>query len=248
MKKILLLSIVFIVLSLALTACAYRGYSGENVELYTVATNSVLWLNGHSWGADFVRDSEIEILDVDAYGRTLFTYHEQHYSGADMAFSALIICQASNENEVFFYEDVNYIVKEQAEHTPTLEKFSQDEIDNLKILNDWGQAINLDKCVKKATTRNKPDIPCEEETTNRIKEEFDLVGRRHALFMHYLTSDSSGANYIIYGYIFRSETDGIFFVGLIENNDIQNMHFLCPENVYNYKAELIEFKEQHNWQ
>ena len=103
-----------------LTSCGYRGYSGNRLDLFSVATNSVLYLNGYSWEADFQCDPSIEVIEEDDYGRTMFSYHEKYYKGADISFSALIICQASNEKEVFFYEDVNYIIKEQHNITPEL--------------------------------------------------------------------------------------------------------------------------------
>lgn len=64
MKKILsLLSVLFL---LFLNSCSYNGYSGGYSDLYTVAVNSVLWLNGYSWGADFECDPQIEKIDEDS--------------------------------------------------------------------------------------------------------------------------------------------------------------------------------------
>ena len=161
MKKILLLASLFLILVLA-SGC-YNGYTGEHVDLYTEAINSVPWVNGYSWGADFKCDPEIEIIDEDQYGRVMFTYYEKYYSGADISFSALIICQGSNEKEVFYYEDENYIVKKQVIYSQNLERFTEEEIEKLKANNDWNKKISYDKCVRKEITRSKPEIPNEEE-------------------------------------------------------------------------------------
>ena len=61
----------------------------------------------------------------------MFTYYEKYYKGADVSFSTLIICQYSNEEEVYYYEDINYIVKEQALYSPNLNEFSDEEIEYL---------------------------------------------------------------------------------------------------------------------
>ena len=73
MKKLSALVLLLVLTLLILTGC-YSGYSGEHTDLYTVAINSILWTFGHSFGADFPMNSEIEIIEQDQYGRTLFTY------------------------------------------------------------------------------------------------------------------------------------------------------------------------------
>ena len=105
MKRIIL--IILLISTIPLTSCGYTEYSGDDSDLYTVAINSVLYLNGYSWGADFECDPSIEIIDEDNYGRIMFSYYEKYYKGANIAFSALIVCQNSNEKEVFYYEDIN---------------------------------------------------------------------------------------------------------------------------------------------
>ena len=101
MKRIILM--ILLIFIAILTSCGYSGYSGKHSDLYSVAANSVLWLNGYSWGADYECDPSIEVIEEDSYGRTMFTYYEKYYKGADISFSALIICQDSNEKEEFFY-------------------------------------------------------------------------------------------------------------------------------------------------
>ena len=152
MKKIRLLLLLLMFTLLFLTGCTYKGYSGDNSDLYTVAINSVLWNNGHSFSADQYANPQIEIIEEDAYGRTMFMYYEKYYAGADMSFSALIICQSSNGNEVLYYENVNYIIKEQALYTQNLTEFENEEIEQLKAANDWNKEIDLDKCIRKEIT------------------------------------------------------------------------------------------------
>ena len=99
MKKIVTLSLLNLFILLCITGCKYKGYSGDYPNLYTVAINSVLWNNGHSFSADKYADSKIEIIDEDKYGRIMFTYYEKYYAGADISFSALKILIISLRNK-----------------------------------------------------------------------------------------------------------------------------------------------------
>ena len=245
MKRIILM--ILLIFTTILTSCGYSGYSGNRSDLYSVASNSVLWLNGYSWGADFVRDPIIEVIEEDSYGRTMFTYYEKYYKGSDISFSALIICQDSNEKEVFFYEDINYIIKEQKLYYPNIENFTDDEIAYLKSINDWNKEINYDKCVRKDISKSKQKIPNEKEIHNLLIEEFTLVDREYSLFMDYLTSNIDDSKYIVYGYISKTEQEGISFIGLVENSDDIKLNILVPSNVFDYKTEFIEFKKLNNW-
>ncbi len=246
MKKTLLIMPILILI--ILTSCVHSEYSGNYSNLYTVAINSVLWLNGHSWGADFECDPQIEIIDEDRYGRIMFTYYEKYYSGGDLSFSALIICQDSNEKEVFYYENVNYIIKKQVIFSQ-LEEFNREEIEYLKSINDWNQEINYDKCIKKEITKNKSNIPNEKEIKKEIIDEFDLINGQYALFMDFLTNNSDNSKFIVYGYIIKSEKEGIYFVGLVEKEKdyFLKINIIVPLNVYDYTTEFIEFKESNNW-
>lgn len=250
MKKIRLVIIIFAsIYACFLTGCTYKGYSGDHIDLYTVAINSVLWNNGHSFSADKYADPQIEIIDSDMYGRTMFTYYEKYYAGADISFSALIICQKSNENDVFYYEDINYIVKEQLLYTESTKKFDTWEIEQLKTGNDWNQEINFNKCVKKQIVKCKPSVPYENEIKNIIIDEFHLISGEYSLFVNLLTKDSVNSNFIIYGYIRRNDEDGIYFIGFVESDkeSLKEVNFLVPLSVFNYKTEFIEFKKINNW-
>ena len=245
MKKIILM--ILLIFTTILTSCGYSGYSGNRSDLYSVASNSVLWLNGYSWGADHKCDPQIEIIEEDVFGRTMFIYYEKYYKGADISFSALIICQDSNEKEVFFYEDINYIIKEQTLYSKNIENFTDGKITYLKLINDWNKEINYDKCVRKDISKSKQKIPNEKEIHNLLVEKFTLVDGEYSLFMYYLTNNKDESKYIVYGYIRKSDKEGIYFIGLVEINDTINLNTIVPSNVYDYKAEFIEFKELNGW-
>ena len=247
MKKTLL--IIAIALLIVLASCTYNGYSGNYSDLYSVAINSVLWLNGHSWGADYECDPQIEVIEEDKYGRIMFTYYEKYYSGAGISFSALIICQSSNEDKVFYYEDINYIVKEQVLYSQNLENFNEEEIEQLKTVNDWNKEIDYDKCVVKEITKSKPKILHEKEIEDQIIDEFNVVNGEYSLFMDFLTNNLDNSKYIIYGNIKKDKAESIYFIGLVENEKDYSikLNIIVPLNVYDYKTEFVEFKKLNNW-
>ena len=247
---LIILVITIVILVISLTSCGgYKGYSGDNSELYTVAINSVPWINGFSWTADFVCDPQIEIVEEDEYGRIMFIYHERYYGGSDIGFAALVISQSSNEKEVFYYEDVNYIVKKQETYIAEveLEVFNEEEIEALKSINDWDQEIDYDKCIKKEITNVKAAIPYEEEIKQQIIDEFDLPKGEYMLIMDVLTSNTDNSKLIVYGH--EKINDDISFIGLVEHEEgvFKDLKILVPENVYDYQAEFIEFKSNNGW-
>ena len=245
MKRIILM--ILLIFTTILTSCGYSGYSGNRSDLYSVASNSVLWLNGYSWGADYECDPQIEIIEEDIFGRTMFIYYEKYYNGADISFSTLIICQDSNEKEVFFYEDINYIIKEQKLYSQNIENFNDGEIAYLKLINDWNKEINYDKCVRKDISKSKQKIPNEKEIHNLLVKKFTLGDGRYSLFMDYLTNNKEESKYIVYGYISKSEEGNICFIGLVEKDDFVKLNIIVPSNIYDYKNEFIQFKQTNQW-
>lgn len=235
--KFTLAVLLLVILSSCSLDCAYKEYSGEYTDLYTVAVNSVLWVNGYSWGADFKRAPHIEKIGEDNYGRAIFFYQEKHYKGSEISFSALIVCQASNDSEVFYYENECYIVKEQTNYSSKPDEvFSAEDIDYLKSINDWNKELDYEKCLRREITKSKAKIPFEKEIEKRIMDEFDFSDEQCFVCMDYLTNNSDDSKFIIYGYIkIRTRgADGICFVGLVEkeNDSITKLNTFVPSDVY----------------
>lgn len=250
MKKAKFTSAVLLLVILSSCGCAFKEYSGGYPDLYTVAVNSVLWVNGYSWGADFKRAPQIEKIGEDNYGRAIFFYQEKHYKGSEISFSALIVCQASNDSEVFYYENECYIVKEQTNYSSKPDEvFSAEDIDYLKSINDWNTELDYEKCLRREITKTKAKIPFEKEIEKRIMDEFDLSDEQCFVCMDYLTNNSDDSKFIIYGHIWKSESTGICFVGLVEkeNDSITKLNTFVPSDVYDYKAEFMAFKQANNW-
>ena len=238
-------SVIFLVFLTGCKGCSYNDYSGERTDLYTVAVNSVLWNTGHSSGADRYYDSEIKILETDTYGRVLYTYYEKTHE--TLAFSSLIISQHSSDGYVYYYEDYNYLIKEQKLYSGELRQFSQEETENLKTLNDWGKEPDLNKCTKKEIIRDKQHIPTDKGAIEeKARLQFGITGNDY-ICLRYLTSDTSG-NFIVYEtvYAYNNSDNNIRFVAFV-NSEGDVLDWLVPQDLYNYREELRSFKSRNGW-
>lgn len=245
MKSKSVLTVCLILTVMFFCGCSYK-YTGDYPDLYSVAINSILWNNGHSYGADRAIDAEIDIIEKDDYGRTLYTYYEKYYAGAEISFSALLIAQSSADGYIYFYEDYNFIIKKQELYSSNKISFTQEEIDNIKTLNDWNKELNLEKCIKKVIAVTKCEIPYEVQTLEeKIIDNFDLGDKNYNLFIDYLTDDNNG-NFIIYGSIIKFNAEDIYFAAIVNSAENKIAYFV-PENIYNYREEFITFKTENGW-
>lgn len=239
-KLIIVFCCLFIV-AIFVSGCDRKTYRGKYPDLYTVAINSVLWNAGHSMGSDFAQQSEIEILEKDAYGRILFTYFE-----SANAKSNLIVSQGSQDGYAYYYEDYNFLTKNNGRQKA---EFTEEEKDYLKSINDWDKEVDFGKCVKKKIVKVKQNIPCDTKVIEeRIIQYFDASGKIRWMSLKYLTEDSIG-NFIIYGQIHIHENDMPVETNLVVlvKAGCEDFEFFTPTEIYNYQDEFKNFKEQNGW-
>ena len=164
MKRII--SLLLILISLfGLSSCIYENpypYRGEYKELYTTAIYSIPDAVGYMNHGEGAYNSDIYIWEQDNYGRKLFSYCEDY---GNQIF-ALVISQASDETNVYFYPDINYALTfidsdysyEGAtdDHLKNkTEEFYMESKDELKEKNDWNKPIDKSKCVSYTITDHK---------------------------------------------------------------------------------------------
>lgn len=233
-------------LQLSLFGCQYRGYKGKYNDLYTTAINSILWNNGYSYGADRVIDSSIEVLEIDSFGRTLFTYHEKYYNNSNISFLALIITQYSDSKNVYYYEGDNYIIKKQEIYNSEIKTFDENEIIALKQENDWNEELLIDNCTKKQIINSKLKPSIDEEVLKEQLKKYYNIREDCNIIVDLLTTDIK-KNSILYGSIYKyNEQEYIYFIVFVNGNN-ECIDFLLPNDVYNYKHELTEFADKNGW-
>ena len=240
MKKLSIVIVIAIFLSLCSCGKTSYKYKEQYKDLYTVAIHSVLWINGCSFETDLKCDPNIEVWEQDSYGRVLFSYTEKFY--ADFSCSYLIISQKTENDFVYYYPDYNFILTEKSDRfSDECADFSDDEIERLKVLNDWEQEFNSDKCEKKAICDTRLEIPLtEDQLNNAIDSHNDQHGTQRFC---YLTEDRYG-RFVCFGYVLDD------YFAILFNPDgtyCSDTCFFTPDDFYNYQDEFREFKEQNNW-
>ena len=152
---------------LGLSGCIFNRenpypYLGEYRELYTTAIYSIPDAEGYMHHGEGACSSDIYIWEQDDYGRTLFSYCEDY---GNQIFG-LVISQAYDETNVYFYPDINYAltlvdsdyVYEGAkdDHLKNkTENFYLEVKEKLKEENDWNKPLDKTKCVSYAITDHK---------------------------------------------------------------------------------------------
>jgi hypothetical protein len=170
MKKVLSLLFCCIILftcSFGLSGCIFNRenpypYRGEYKELYTVAVYSIPDAEGYMHHGEGAYSSDIYIWEQDDYGRILFSYCEDY---GNQIFG-LVISQAYDENNVYFYPDINYALTiidseylyegAKDDHLKNrTEDFYLENKEKLKDENDWNKPLDKSKCVSYPITDHK---------------------------------------------------------------------------------------------
>lgn len=153
--------------SFGLSGCIFHienpyPYMGEYKELYTVAVYSIPDAEGYMHHGEGAFDSDIYVWEQDDYGRTLFSYCEDYGN----RIFGLVISQAYDETNVFFYPDINYaltiIDSEYVYESDTddylknrTKDFYLENKDKLKEANDWNKPLDKSQCVSYPITDYK---------------------------------------------------------------------------------------------
>ncbi len=170
MKKVLHLFLCILILFsclFGLSSCIFNRenpypYRGEYKELYTTAIYSIPDAEGYMHHGEGAYSSDIYVWEQDDYGRTLFSYCEDY---GNQIFG-LVISQAYDESNVYFYPDINYaltFIDSERLYEGTkdghlknkTEDFYLENKDKLKEINDWNQPIDKSKCVSYPITDHK---------------------------------------------------------------------------------------------
>ncbi len=137
-------------------------YRGAYKELYTTAIYSIPDSVGYMDHGEGAFEADIYVWEQDDYGRTLFSYCDD----LGNRIFGLVISQAYDENNVYFYPDVNYaLTLLDFEHQ--YGSVSEDHLKNrtealyleakekLKEANDWNKPLDKSKCVSYPITDHK---------------------------------------------------------------------------------------------
>jgi len=239
-----LLLVIIVAISLSAGGCTFNSedYHGEYPELYSIAINSVLGAKGYILSERKV-DAKLTVLEKDEYGRTMFVYSEDN----DISAYSLIISQKSDGKYVYFYPDYNFI-------SAPKNSFSTEAVAGLKQANDWGNEIDLNKCVKVEIVRQKMAGPItDRQLSDLYFKAFGEDSGNYRASTFFITDDYGRSIYLGYGWHEqKGQTDDgttIYKTLLFNPNGSYDESKCIMElsDIHNYQDALKAFKMQNGW-
>ena len=179
-------------------------------------------------------ESEVEVIEVDSEGRTLFYYTAKNlFTGVRE--TAVVICQKAEQKRVYFYEDRCYL----------LSGYDQSDVEKLKQENDWGKPLDESKfSVRKFTFSYKGTL------NNETHLEYGSVRKNSASF---LGIDQSRVSELLVfdcdpkgNFLYRFKVDDeLVYIALVKTNyDVSILEF---NDEPGFIEELVAFKKQNGW-
>lgn len=148
LRKMIAFSLSLLTICFCICSCEQMGYQGDDLAAYTlVQYQCPTQSSGFSYS---------EIVEQDAYGRTLFKfwgYSDLAYESDTGSLYIYAIIQKDTDEFVWFYDIDCYMMR------PSLEAFTEERLDELKNRNDWNKEIDLSRANKvKRVPENKRHI------------------------------------------------------------------------------------------
>lgn len=239
-----------------LAGCDPSGYLDSNSELYTVIANNVL-------GAGSFDTESTSIIEEDSYGRIMFFYTGgRGYSNIYHEQICIIgICQKSDDKYTYYYEDDCFFVcKDLGEWSKVSDilPLIQDELEELKKLNDWNKEFNESKMTSAEIVKNFVDKPEYHDGSQHYKTALSTIkcSEGYSLDYYIVCSDKAGRQLILIQEKPRDSTESYeledvrTFLVIVTNSGYvskDSILELTPEQLYNYRDIIKEFKVSNNW-
>ena len=243
MKKTTIIVVVAVVIITVIGGCLALIFIPHGEWFYhgAIGSNAVPGMSGHdSYKID------TEVIEKDEYGRIMILY--KTYSGiTEKNESAVVICQKYDKNKFYIYEDKCYIIG----------KYTDNDIEELKTANDWGEKIDLSK----ASTRN-----IKFSLNNHIirdscfdiqvpKDLFGYIERKIGLEdgeVKYSDLDLTDCNGKANLYVLRTrdqQAPEVYFViaSKSKNGEGYDISFMKITDKYDFARELHAFKTENGW-
>jgi hypothetical protein len=249
-----------------LVAIFFSLFGCEDFTIYTGPLDLCNQAGNNIVGIREVVGDPCVIIEEDSYGRTLFLYIggsiiAAEAEGGSETFIAILVCQKSDDDYVYFYPDINFTL-ESYESSTSIFRLCEEEqvrialaavthkaIDQLKELNDWDKPINDDRCTRvEIQTHN--GFPATQLIQRSVLEEaYGTVALRNEYYVstafYYLSSDSYGRHI----FFFRTDNeDGIYVNSYVVIFNPDRSYVIEEiKDIWNYQYEMMDFKAQNNW-
>lgn len=178
-----------------------------------------------------------EMLEEDSYGRVLFSYEIYNVvSGKEE--NALIVCQLMNGEDVYFYEDVCFLIGD----------YNDEDIVQIKEKNDWERKPNPDKMTRREVrvTFDLTLVMHHELDYKTVREScFETLGVDEAERKEFCLCYVNEKGYGLY-YLALQTEEGLEKYWVI--SDLEHNIYAAPVNEdLNNIESLIELKKESGW-
>ena len=230
------ISIIVIILLIVFIGIAaiFNFYFKEDKQFSALKTEAVYSSFGYPGSA---RDG-INVIEIDENGRVLYEFDGQNFANY-YGITHILVCQYIDyDNElVYYYPENNFIIRLIYEETP------HEQLEQLKLLNDWNQEIDLSKCISKKIGAYKK-INNELEIVSIFDNlNLDIDEQYKKIILCY--TDKNGLK--LYAVkIAKDEQNYKIFAFMKKNDDFTDYDIIEITGWY-YIDVIKEFKNKHNW-
>lgn len=260
--KAFVLIFTLLISAFLFAGCTYRGYKGEQPELYSVAWASIPTLSGFRSNGEALYDAVVEVLETDDYGRILFSYSEdvRDYDGFGCY---ILIMQRTDGEKAYYYSDDCYIYMDY-ENSNVLIDVDSSEIEDLKALNDWNEPIDESKCEVTDIIRKKPegDIKVNNSYFEEIVREYHegsgrYIHPKNSSFVDYYRfgiSDDYGREIYVVFTSFEEFTEKteinyeyVFLIVVNPDKSYDSANVIILNDIANPRDETKQLKAKAGW-
>ena len=203
----------------------------ENNVLQIVGNHSIPVMSNPN-----LRDSSsvIEVLERDSYGRILYSYSYYNMI-TEKDEIAIAICQKSDRDYVYFYEDICYLIS----------YYNDSDIDALKVENDWESPYNESKMSRRKIkyTLDAQMIDGSDQRFYTVKAKFSkLLGINESEFYDHCGFDYDSNGLAIYLFCVNN-SDGTKDKYYVISSDSYEISYIKISNI----DDIASFKKENGW-
>jgi hypothetical protein len=249
-KRFGIVPLIAVIILLISTSGCFHSYSKDKVAIVSEFCYAVPGAKVAKIGEGYALRSEF--IDTDDYGRKLFAFS----INTSLGISAVCILQKDDDKYVYYYDNVSYLMTEQ------FNLCTPEQLDALKDANDWNEAIDEEKMVKREFVNRFSLSPDRESTLDQqaaINAFYDTIGKEEKISTYVGVFDFSQTGQEIF-FVSRDEKRAtntghewinIDYYLMILNADgtyDPENYLIKLDDLDKSNAPLAEIKEKNDWE
>ncbi len=161
--SVMSMGLIFI---LMISGC-FIPYSHHKIEMFTQIFHAIPINLGD------LHLLKSEVIETDKYGRRLFAFSTSDSSG-------YCILQKTDDSYAYYYDNISFQLRRESERISVLiDEYAPEDVEELKVKNDWDKELDESKMVKKAfmgeflLSKSRKSVISEEKITKLLNSNFE---------------------------------------------------------------------------